>query len=166
MEWTTIWMKLKAKFQREPKAHQNNPNKKYIPVEWYENRANEVAGELYRKEIREFIVDPQHVRVVVRVYIGDTFRDGYGFRAYDQESMSNAVDLAFAEAHRNAFDSYEMGWEDLGIYERAGMRSPEVLCKKCQLPLSENDKEEIKKYPRLQVPYHPETCMPAHLKKT
>lgn len=166
--WQEMWPKLKAKFDRPPLSHRENSNKQYIPVEWYENRANTIGGEHYKKEIREYQVTESFVKVVIRIYFGDTFRDGYGFCVIDTLGVANAVDRAFAESHRNSFDSFEMGWEDLGIYEKKGIRSKiaeDVLCKKCHLPLKLEDLEAMKRFPRLIVPYHVPSCAPAHLLK-
>ncbi|CAG7651561.1 hypothetical protein ACFQI7_28080 [Paenibacillus allorhizosphaerae] len=166
--WQEMWPRLKAKFERQPAAQRENNSRQFIPVEWYENRANTIAGEHYKKEIREYQVTETFVKVVIRIYFGDTFRDGYGFCEIDNLGTANAVDRAFAEAHRNGFDSYEMGWEDLRIYEKKGIRdkpAEEVFCVKCSKPLDAEDIEAMKKYPRLVVPYHVGTCAPPHLLK-
>ncbi|CAN7762970.1 hypothetical protein LJR153_007138 [Paenibacillus sp. LjRoot153] len=168
MDWKKIWHALKEPFGTT-KTHKDNKDRKFIPVEWYEHRANEIAGEAYRKEIREYQVDRHQgfVKTVVRVYIGESFRDGYGFKEIDENGITNAVDLAFSESVRNAFDGYEMGWEDLNIYVRKGIKvgeDEEVFCKKCSLVLSKEDREFIKRYPLLKFDFHP-NCVPEHLKK-
>ncbi len=175
MDIQDILAKLKEPLpERAVSAHRENPKKKFVEVDWYEYWADQCAGALYRIEERESEInmDKGYVKVVIRVHIGDVFRDGKGVRVIDNNGLENAVDRATSEATRNAFDKYFMGWHNLGKYAVNRIIEPEddsstLTCIKCTESLSTQEWQDLnKKYPKLNSnnPYH-ERCLPSFLKK-
>lgn len=150
--------------------HENNTDKKFIPNEWYEWWITKIAGSLFRLEERSTeIVPDRYVKVVMRVWIGDTFRDGIGFREVSQGvNLTNVVDLAKAEAERKAYDMFLMGWHNLGIYKRHGIPEPGTrFCVKCGTngeQLSVSDIQFLESHPNIKHDFH-RNCIPNHLLK-
>jgi hypothetical protein len=170
-EWTSLMEKLKAPISDKALSeHRDNPQNKYIPIQWYQYHLEKVTDSKYSLEIikQHVNIEGGFVECIVRLHLGGYFRDGFGFHLFGEKSkIANSLDLAYAEAVRGIIDFYLIGWHELGIYNKYGMvEAGSVLekCKKCSLPMTKEDLESNKQYPLLRQPYHPD-CIPNHLKK-
>lgn len=165
--------KLKSPLPNQAvKQHEERSTRKYIPIQWYQYQLAEVTRGQWSLEIIKQNINTEagFVEMVVRIRVGEYYRDGSGFRMFDtKDKIPNALDLAYAEAFRNTVDSYFMGWSNLGIYEKFGIHQmngvqPVSICKKCELPVSPEELELIKQYANLRFTFH-DKCIPPHLKK-
>jgi hypothetical protein len=175
-EWTSLMQKLKAPISEKALGeHRDNPQNKFIPIQWYQYQLEKVTESRYSLElIKQHVnIEGGFVECIVRLHLGDYFRDGFGFHLFGEKNkIANALDLAYAEAIRGIVDSYLMGWHELCIYKKFGMEEgagsaegvETVICKKCSKIMSTEDVQNIKQYTLLRHPYHPD-CIPAHLKK-
>jgi hypothetical protein len=175
-EWTNLMEKLKAPISdKAVSTHRDNPENKYIPIQWYQYQLEKVTDSKYSLEIikQQVNFEGGFVECIVRLRLGDYFRDGFGFHLFaGKDKIANALDLAYAEAVRSIVDTYLMGWYDLGTYKKYGMGegagSAEggvtAICIKCSKIMTPEDVQNIKQYTLLKHPYHPD-CIPPHLKK-
>src|SRR5690606_16230719 len=144
-----------------------NRDNLFFKNDGYEWWARKHAGSLFSSEVLLFEVTDRFVKFIVRIYIGQTHHDGVGFKLIDNaNSLTTCVDLAREEAERNAFDMFGFGWHNLNKY--ANNRIPEanmnLKCTKCTLPLTGEDVDFLKDYPKIKIPYH-KNCVPDHLIK-
>lgn len=133
-----IWSRLKKPFPMGSiEAKKGLEGAKYIPVQVYIHRLNEVAGIHYSWSINNTIVDNQNNVVVVTgtLSIVDAKRDGIGSAIMQRDTSGSVINLkdtirsAASDALRNACDLYEMGWHDLAPFRDWG-RNPGAGIKK------------------------------------
>ncbi|RED76017.1 hypothetical protein [Cohnella phaseoli] len=148
--------------------HENNQTKAFIKNDWYEWWASTVAGSLYKSEVRSVTIEPgQYIVVICRVWIGEVYHDGRGFEDLTKKSntsLSTLVDLAEAEAFRAAFDKFQMGWHNLGKYQKLNipLAASHRNCIKCQSALTTEDVNYLRERPHIKNDYH-RHCIPSHL---
>lgn len=115
---------IKAPFPSGTVQKRGDNGRAYIPNQVYTDRVEAATGSQWSREIKEVEINIPHgfVKVVARVTIGEHYRDGIGFSEIEMDqngkgkSISNKVDQAFAEAVREALDTWQIGWKDLAPY--------------------------------------------------
>lgn len=118
---------IKAPFPSGTVQKRSDNGRAYIPNQVYTDRVETATGSMWDREIKEVEINIPHgyVKVVARVTIGEHCRDGIGFSEIETDqngkgkSLANKVDQAFAEAVREALDTWQIGWKDLAPYNKA-----------------------------------------------
>lgn len=116
--------RIKAPFPSGTVQKRGDNGRAYIPNQVYTDRVEAATGSRWSREIRDVDINIPHgyVKVVVRISIGEIFRDGIGFAEIDSDGngrgkgVSNKIDQALAEAVREALDTWQIGWKDLAPY--------------------------------------------------
>ena len=127
--------RIKAAFPPGTVQKRGDNGRAYIPNQVYTDRIEEATGSRWNREIRDVEINIPHgfVKVVARVTIGEHYRDGIGFSEIETDaggkgkSVSNKVDQAYAEAVREALDTWQIGWKNLAPYyqeEKDWARNP------------------------------------------
>ncbi|SDP29689.1 hypothetical protein SAMN04487897_1693 [Paenibacillus sp. yr247] len=113
-EYAEIIKQLKDTF---PKGTVKNA--RFIPNQVYVDRLEVAAESRWDKEIRQLDVRPDlgYVKAIVRVIIGEHYREGAGFESLPAgcsgDVLKTAVDKALASAFVSAVDEWQVGWIDL-----------------------------------------------------
>lgn len=116
IDYTKAIEQIKARFPVGTVQTRNDNQNAYIPNQVYIDRVEKATSSQWSREVRDVEINVPHgyVKVIVRVTIGDYFRDGIGFSEIDKnKSIANKIDLATAEALREALDTWQIGWMDL-----------------------------------------------------
>jgi hypothetical protein len=168
--WRDLHDKLTEPFEGMVKKNSFN-NNNFIPNECYEYRAESIFGEEFKVEIIMFDINVQEgfVKMIHRIHLRNTSRDGHGFCKIVDGNISNAVSQAAAQSIRNGFDRYQMGWIDLGILEDKKIvmsdKDSSINCIKCGKVISAEELKKVKSlYKLLTKDYHID-CVPTHLRK-
>ncbi|WP_031463726.1 hypothetical protein [Paenibacillus polymyxa] len=118
MDYEAVILQLKERFPPDTVV---KSNRGFIPNQVYTDRLEAATGGRWSLEVRELDINPAagYIKAIVRVYIGDYFRDGYGIAdltGKDELKIANATDLVINQGFVNAVDSWQMGWKDLASY--------------------------------------------------
>lgn len=116
--------RIKASFPPGTVQKRGDNGRAYIPNQVYTDRVEEATGSRWNREICDVEINIPHgyVKVIARVTIGEHHRDGIGFAEIETDAngkgkaVSNKVDQAYAEAVREALDTWQIGWKDLAPY--------------------------------------------------
>jgi len=170
-------------------------NGRYIPNQVYVDRLEVAAESKWDKDIRQLDVRPDlgYVAAIVRVTIGDHYREGAGFETlatgFTGDAIKTAVDKALASAFVSAVDDWQVGWIDLSTESRRDWAdnpgitllqsskqkqsvsktpstvdlSPRV-CVTCKNALTESDKAILKQIPGQNIDYC-DNCLPDHRRR-
>lgn len=98
-------------------------SRQYIPNQVYTDRLEKATGSEWSYEIRELEINPGagYIKAVVRIYIAEYFRDGYGVDVVkDSSQIPTLTDQVINQAFVNAVDTWQMGWVDLAPYRAWG----------------------------------------------
>jgi len=117
---------LKAAFPPNTVQFRNDSGAAYIPNQVYTDRLDRVLQGQWKLEVRELEVNVQgkYVKTIVRVHIGDYFRDGTSIAEITQQGINNAENRAKSAAFVDALDTWEMGWKDLAPHNKDWGKNP------------------------------------------
>lgn len=124
LNYQDVISKIKARFPEGTVLKRQDNSRAYIPNQVYNDRVESATESRWDQEFRDVEINIPHrfVKVIARVTIGPHFRDGIGFveigvdGSGKPKQLATAVDLAKAEAIREALDTWEIGWQDLAPY--------------------------------------------------
>ncbi|WP_336775345.1 hypothetical protein [Paenibacillus sp. MMO-58] len=127
LEYKSIIEHLRAPFPPGTVQKRGDNNRAYIPIQVYNDRVETATSGRWSLDIKDIQIDVPNafVCVIVRVTIGEHYRDGKGFAVLDlgteakSKTITNKVDQAYSEALREALDTWEMGWKDLAPHYQA-----------------------------------------------
>ncbi|MCP3746769.1 hypothetical protein [Paenibacillus sp. A3M_27_13] len=120
MDYAKVIASLKKRF---PSGTVVNQNRHYIPNQVYTDRLEMATGSEWSYELRELEINPGagYIKAIVRIYIADYFRDGYGVDTLtDSSKIPTITDQVINQAFVNALDSWQMGWADLAPHRKWG----------------------------------------------
>lgn len=147
-----IQKKLTEPFPKGTLEGKGGSDAKYIPVQAYVTRLEEVAGPYWSwRTVGEPIVYEEQEAIEVRgvLKILSAEREGIGFASYQRyqdtgkiKNFKYVVLAASSEALRDACDKYRMGWSDLAPY-RKWSKNPGVGL---QVLSEQQDEEGTKQY--------------------
>lgn len=154
----------------------------YIPAQAYEERLEEIAGELWSWCVKgePLIYERENViQVVGTLEILGSKRDGMGFFEFQRfpegkiKSIGYAIRSAEQDALRAACDRFQMGWRDLGkvgtstskisVKVERTQREEAKACLVCQNVLTLQEEKMLVQY-GVNLSYCNEH-VPIHLKK-
>jgi hypothetical protein len=166
-DYNTIIQGLCSPFPQEVHKPRNDGHGSYIPIAYYLDRLNEVAGVHWSHErIGEaiFYEEDQLVHTMVKVTICGRSHFGEGFSRYQVDKQSGkiinrhyAIRAATKDGVRDAISFFGMGKQDSLNYESTRSNKSEKTtvspskelsrsCMKCGEPLSSSDTETLATY--------------------
>lgn len=176
VDYEKVILQLKGRFPPETVV---KSNRGFIPNQVYTDRLEAATEGRWSLEVRELDINPSagYIKAIVRVYIGEYFRDGYGVielkgQGKDEVKIVSATDQVINQGFVNAVDSWQMGWKDLAPHREWGKNpalahlkdddappAPGVLkplqsrenvdksCTRCGKRLSQNEVDLLKAIP-------------------